>query len=65
MKHTASQKQIINKIEVERENSSNVTCTQHKITKKQFISIAEWLTETFNSFQANVNNEEVIITIGI
>jgi len=64
MKHTASQKQIINKIELERENSY-VTCTQHKLTKKQFISIAEWLTETFNSFQANANNEEVIITIGI
>jgi len=65
MKHTASQKQIINKIEIERENSSYVTCSQHKITKKQYISIAEWLMQTFNSFQANVNNEEVIITIGI
>ena len=65
MKHTASQNQVIKRIQAERESSAEQTCTQHKLTKKQFLSVDIWLTDTFNSFQANVNNDIVVITIGL
>ena len=57
---------IINKIMAERQQKLiDGTCSQHKLTKQDYNNVSEWLFETFNSFDINVNRDEVVITIGI